>query len=178
MEIAKIKNEDVGYNPCVLDGKVFERIGSRGVVVGGDGKIALFFEENKGDYKLPGGGVEGDETPTETFKREVYEEVGCEVDEIKEIGTIVEERSNANFSQVSHVFVSKLKKDLHELHLTAKERLWGGGMLWVTPKEALKLVTECADNLKNLSDENLYHLKFMVMRDRKILEYVIENKII
>lgn len=154
------------------------RIGARGLVVREDGKIAIFCEENKGDYKLPGGGVQGDESPVKAFVREVYEEAGCEILEPKEIAIIKEERSHHNFVQTSYVFIAKLKKDLKELHLTAKERLWGGNVYWKTPKEALFLIEESLTKLKNLSDENLYHLKFMVMRDAKILKYVIENNLI
>ncbi len=175
--IAVIKDEDIGeISKNNKEPKI--RIGARGIVVRFDGKIALFFEEKKGDYKLPGGGIEGDEMPEQTFAREVYEEVGCEVCEIKEIATIEEERSHADFKQISHVFVSKLKKDLEELHLTAKERVWGGNMRWVEPKEALELVEKSFNELKNLTDENLYHVKFMVMRDYKILDYALKNNIL
>lgn len=175
--IATIKDEDFGLT-SVKKEVIRERVGSRGIVLREDGKLAIFYEENKGDYKLPGGGVEGDESPAETFKREVYEEVGCEIEDLKEIATVKEERSQAGFTQLSHVFISKLKTDLHELHLTAKERVWGGDVRWFTPEEALANLKECINNLKNLTEENLYHLKFMVMRDIKILEYVISNKIL
>ena len=168
--IAYINDADFGLESVPLTNPRI-RVGARGIVIRDDGKISLFNENNKGDYKLPGGGVEGGETPEQTFKREVYEEVGCEITDIREVGLVFEERSHFNFQQVSHVFIGRLVKDLHELHLTAKERVWGGKMLWVEPKEALRLVTECMDNLKNLTPENEYHLRFMVLRDRKILEY-------
>ena len=167
-----VKDEDIGFKSVQMK-KPMVRIASRGVVIRNDGKIALFYEENKGDYKLPGGGIEGGEIPVKTFEREVYEEVGCEVSDVEEIGVVIEERTLANFIQMSHVFVSKLKKDLHSLSLTSKERVWGGKMLWVSPKEALTLVSNCFDNLKNLTAENEYHVKFMVLRDRKILEYIL-----
>ena len=172
--IAYVSDNDLGLEVVPLDNPRV-RIGARGIVERDDGKICLFYEEKKGDFKLPGGGVEGGETPEETFLREVYEEVGCEIYDLQEIGVAVEERTAANFQQISHVFVAKLKKDLKELHLTAKERVWGGNMMWVEPREALSLITESFNNLKDLSPENEYHVKFMVLRDRKILEYYLKG---
>lgn len=177
MEIAKITDENFGERNEPLN-EPFARQGARGIVVRDDGKIALFFESEKGDYKLPGGGVEGGETPDKTFEREVFEEVGLEVRDVQELGTVEEIRSHANFKQISHVFLSKLKKDSGELHLTAKERFWGGKMIWADPSEAFELLSNSRKNLKNLSEENLYHVKFMVERDYQILKYILENKIL
>ena len=175
--IANITDEIFGEVPAEMDNPK-QRVGARGIVVREDGKIALFNEANKGDFKLPGGGIEGDEDPAKTFIREVYEEAGCEVYEPKEIAIIKEERTHHNFVQTSHVFVAKLKKDCGELHLTAKEKLWGGKIYWKTPEEALALIEESLNKLKNLTSENLYHLKFMVMRDAKILAYAIEKDLL
>lgn len=168
--IAYITDADFGLESVPMQNPQV-RVAARGLVVREDGCICLFNEENKGDYKLPGGGVEGGETPEQTVVREVYEEAGCEVSIERELGVCFEQRSHSNFEQISHIYLCKLKKDLHELHLTTKERVWGGRKVWVQPKEALRLVTECMDELKNLTPENEYHLRFMVLRDRKILEY-------
>lgn len=57
------------------------RLGARGIAIREDGKIAIFNKSNKNEYKLPGGGLEGEgeEEPEEAFKREVLEEIGCEI---------------------------------------------------------------------------------------------------
>lgn len=60
------------------------RLGARGIAIREDGKIAIFNKSNKNEYKLPGGGLEGEgegeEEPEEAFKREVLEEIGCEIE--------------------------------------------------------------------------------------------------
>lgn len=58
------------------------RLGARGLAIREDGKIAIFNKSNKNEYKLPGGGLEGEgeEEPEEAFKREVLEEIGCEIE--------------------------------------------------------------------------------------------------
>lgn len=58
------------------------RLGVRGIAIREDGKIAIFNKSNKNEYKLPGGGLEGEgeEEPEEAFKREVLEEIGCEIE--------------------------------------------------------------------------------------------------
>lgn len=58
------------------------RLGARGIAIREDGKIAIFNKSNKNEYKLPGGGLEGEgeEEPEEAFKREVLEEIGCKIE--------------------------------------------------------------------------------------------------
>ena len=51
-------------------------------------------------------------------------------------------------------------------------------MIWETPENALKLIADCFNNLKASKYETVYHTKFIVFRDRKILEKYIEiNKV-
>lgn len=47
-----------------------------------EGKIALIkrIREGKTYYVFPGGGIEDDETPEEAAKREVYEELGVQIE--------------------------------------------------------------------------------------------------
>ena len=54
------------------------KVSSRGIVLKGD-KMLAFVKQNTRQYKLPGGGREGAETPTETFAREILEETGYTV---------------------------------------------------------------------------------------------------
>ena len=72
------------------------RYGARGIVIRDDGKIAIFNKSLKNEYKLPGGGVDPGEDLKEAFKREVREEVGCDIEIIDELGTIEEHKSLDN----------------------------------------------------------------------------------
>lgn len=168
-------DEDFGLNSIEFNNPRV-RLGARGIIIDENGKIALFNKANKNEYKLPGGGIDEGENPEKAFKREALEETGCEIEIIKFLGTIEEHKSLDNFKQTSYIYVAKVIKKKKELNLTQKEKDEGARLLWVEDKEALKLITECYDNLKESKYENLYHSKFIVMRDKYILNYYLESK--
>ncbi len=170
-----ITDEDLGLESTKFNNPRL-RIGARGIVKRQDGKIAIFNKVNKNEYKLPGGGVEDQEDIKEAFLREVLEETGCKVTIEKELGTIEEHKTLDNFKQISYVFEASVLEDSHKLNLTKKEKDEGARLLWVEPEEGLKLITECYNNLKGSKYENLYHSKFISLRDRTILEYYLNNK--
>ena len=60
--------------------------------------------------------------------------------------------------------------------LTGKEKEEGLEFLWGDINEALKKMTECLGKLKESKYDDIYIIKFMVMRDIKILEYYLKNK--
>lgn len=173
--IYKVTDMDISNELTLLNNPDI-RYGARGIVINDKGEIALFNKSNKNEYKLPGGGVEENEDLELAFKREAMEETGCEIEIIKKLGTIEEHKGKTNFKQVSHVFVAKVIKDTGKLNLTEKEAKEGAKLMWVKPSEALRLITECYDNLIPSETETLYMSKFIVTRDRKILEYYLENE--
>ena len=63
------------------------RAGSRAVIVR-DGKILLSHETVSGWWLVPGGGVEGEETPEECCVREVEEETGVIVRPLRQFLTL------------------------------------------------------------------------------------------
>ena len=169
-----IKDENIGEISNILDNPK-ERIAARGIVLRKDGKIAIFNKSNKNEYKLPGGGVEIGEDVEDAFKREIKEETGCDITIIDKLGIIKEEKSKNNFQQISHVFVSRVVKDNKKLNLTDKEKDEGGKLIWVSVEKALELITNCYDKLKPSKYEDIYNTKFIVLRDKKILEYYMEK---
>ena len=171
--ICKITDEDIGEKNSIMENPKL-RLGARGIVIREDGKIAIFNKSNKNEYKLPGGGLEGEEKPEEAFKREVLEETGCEVEITQILGTTEEYKSLNNFKQISYVFVSKVIKDTKQLNVTEKEKDEGAKLIWETPEKALKLITECFGKLVASKYSSIYSTKFVVLRDRKILEKYIE----
>lgn len=172
--IGILKDEDFGLksigskNPRI-------RFAARGIIIDND-KIAIFNKTKKNEYKLPGGGIEDNETSEEAFIREAKEETGCEIEIIKKLGTIEEHKTLDNFKQISHVFVAKVINNTNKLDLTQKEKDEGARLIWTSDSEALNLITNCFDNLKESEYENLYHTKFIVLRDKLILEYYLKNK--
>lgn len=170
----KITDEDIGEVSKNMDNPRL-RLGARGIVVREDGKIAIFNKSNKNEYKLPGGGIEGNEKPEEAFKREVLEETGCKIETIKELGTTEEYKTLDNFKQISYVFVGKVLEDTKQLNVTQKEKDEGAKLVWETPENALKVITESYDKLIASKYESVYHTRFIALRDRKILEYYIKH---
>lgn len=167
--IGRLTDEDVGEKVVEMNNPEI-RIGARGIVLRDDGKMAVFYKTNKNEYKLPGGGLEGYETPEDAFKREVLEETGCQVKITKKLGVIEECKSINNFKQISHVFVSKVVRDTNKLNLTEKEKYEGSKLVWATPQEALKLIAESYDKLVESKYQSVYSTRFVILRDKKILE--------
>lgn len=151
------------------------RVAARGIVMREDRKIAIQNKSNKNEYKLVGGGMEENEDPIIAFKREVLEEASCEVEVIEQLGITEEYKSLQNLKQISNIFIAKVTNDIYKLNLTEKEKSEGAKLLWVEPKEALELITNCYDKLLPSKYDDVYDTKFVVLRDRKILEYCIEN---
>lgn len=118
--IAKITDEDIGEEMVQMH-DVFHRKASRGIVLDESDQMAVFYKKNKNQYKLPGGGLEKNETFEEAFIREVKEEVGCEVEIIKCLGYTEEYKTKSNYIQTSYVFIGKITKKLDNLELTQME---------------------------------------------------------
>ena len=172
--IYKLTDEDIGEKLVEMKNPRL-RLGDRGIVIRNDGKIAVFYKSNKNEYKLPGGGLEENEKPEEAFIREAMEETGCEVEIIDTLGTIEEYKSLENFKQISYVFVGRVLNDTKKLNVTQKEKDEGAKLLWREPLEALELIKNCINDLKGSAYENVYFTKFIVLRDRKILEYYLNK---
>lgn len=177
--IGQIKDEDIGEKSKSVE-QYRQRFGARGIVIRENGKIAVFNKSLKNEFKLPGGGIDEGEETAEAFKREVFEETGCKIEIIDFLGTIEEIKTQDNFRQMSYVYVGKVIEDTKTLHVTEQEEKEGAKLLWETPEKALELIKDCYDKLLPSPCEadlfSVYHTKFMVRRDCKILETYLQNK--
>lgn len=173
--LAKITDKEIDESIVAYENPS-TRVASRGIVLNEKGEIAIFHKKNKNEYKLPGGGMEENESKEDTFKREILEETGCQVEILEYMGYTEEIRSQLNFTQTSYVFVSKVISNSKELHLTQKEAEEGGELVWLPPEVALQLIRESFDNLKGSKYDSLYSTKFIAKRDETILnEYILNN---
>jgi 8-oxo-dGTP diphosphatase len=165
-----IKNEDFGLENKDFSENHDTRYASRGIVVNPETKeIAVVVKVNINEYKLPGGGKEGDETEEETFYREVFEETGCKVNIIKKLGVIKEERSGIDQIQYSNIFVSELIEDTGELHPTEKEIEEGLTIKWMNVDDALNAIKNSFNTVTG-DERGIYVEHFIIQRDVKILE--------
>lgn len=153
------------------------RNGARGIVIRQDGKIAIFYKSNKKQYKLPGGGIENNETPEIAFKREVLEETGCNVEIIKKLGITKEYKSRENFLQTSHIFISKVVNDTKKLNTTKKEKDEGAKVIWEEARKALELIKKSYEIIISSKYSSVYSAKFVVLRDIRILEYYLVKEV-
>ncbi len=174
--IFKLTDKDFGIKPKEMNNHNL-RLAARGIVIREDGKIAIQNKSKKNEFKLVGGGMEENENPSVAFQREVLEEAGCKIEIIEELGTTEEYKSLQNLKQISYVFVARVINNIHSLNLTEKEKNEGAKLLWLEPKEALRLITDCYDKLLPSEYDDVYDTRFVVLRDRKILEYYLENNI-
>lgn len=78
-----------------------------GAVVIDTGKLLLLHKKSSEHFELPGGKVEDGETYEEAMKREVKEEIDCEVKVKKYLGYVEFVRKGKGFR--SHMFLVELK---------------------------------------------------------------------
>lgn len=175
-EIAVISDSDFGLENKINNTEPIIRLGARGIVYDDTGKIAILHKKNKNEYKLPGGGIEQGEEPSDTFKRECEEEIGCTIEIEEEIGTIIENKTQENFKQLSFVYTAKKISDLGFNKLSEQEKKEGSEIVWLSKLEALNKMKSALDNLKASEFDSIYRTKFMILRDIKILEYYLNKK--
>ena len=115
----------------------------RGIVYDDDFRIALIrvkhIDEKFGErdmYETPGGGKNPDETLLEGFKREIKEEVGADLDNIIELGRVVDYYNKIGRRNNNHYFMGHIVR-LGERHLEEYEQRWGLSVEFMTIDEAI-----------------------------------------
>lgn len=108
-------------------------------------KKILLVQSNKGDYKLPGGGIEANEKHAECLMREVTEETGYVNCVVKEkLGTVIERKldeydERALFQMTSHYYIcdltnnNKIAQQLDKYEIAQEFT-----PVWVTLDEAIE----------------------------------------
>src|SRR3989338_10770242 len=142
------------------------RKAARAVVFDNENRIGLLNVSGRGYYKLPGGGIEKDEDTKTALDRECEEELGAKVEALKEIGSIVEYRAQLKLWQISYCFLARTGSEKKAPNFTDEEKSFGFEVVWVEPKEALRLL-----NLQQTTD---YEGKFIEERDFCFLAKALE----
>ena len=142
----------------------------RGIVVDQAGNVAVFNKRNANEYKLPGGVVKTGENVEETFLKEIKREIGCEIEIIEDIGIVEEHMGQDDIVQETYVYVGRVLEK-GKIDYNNQEIDEFGKVMWVSPEEALKLISDYKKEVDMQDIENVYHAKFSVYRDEFITRY-------
>lgn len=142
----------------------------RGIVVDQAGNVAVFNKRVADEYKLPGGVVKDGESAEETFLKEIKREIGCEIEIIEDIGIVEEYMSQDDIIQETYVYVGRVLEK-GKIDYNNQEVDEFGKVIWVSPEEALKLISDYKKEIDTQEIENTYHAKYSVYRDEFIARY-------
>jgi 8-oxo-dGTP pyrophosphatase MutT (NUDIX family) len=146
------------------------REAARAVVVDDDNAIALLHVTRDHYYKLPGGGIEGDEDASEALERELLEEIGTTAEIVANLGTVQEYRYYWNMDQVSYCYLAKQYGKKGEPNYTEEELNEGFEIVWAKNiDEAITLLESSKDVAYDDSDI-MRNVTFMRLRDVAIAE--------
>lgn len=132
-----------------------------------EGKIAIM-NVTKGNYhKLPGGGIQQEETNDQALEREVKEETGCEIEIKGAVGITIECKDKDNEVQISYVYVANVLDKPGNTALTEEEERDGFKLEWRTIEEVKELF--------NKDTPTKYTDRFISLRDKRILEFYLSR---
>ncbi len=165
--IKTIRDTDVGSDTSNPE-KYEERRAARAIVFDKENKVALLHATKKGYHKLPGGGIEAGEDIVEALKRESLEEIGCNIENVKELGIIEEYRNQFVMHQISYCFIADLAGEKGQNHLEEDEVADGFEPVWMSLEEAIK-------TLESESTIAHYEGKFIRLRDLTFLKEAVHH---
>jgi len=113
-----------------------KREASRAILFDNEGYIPLIFVSKYNFHKLPGGGIDIDESKEDALKRECLEEVGAKIKINGKVGKIIEYRTIFDTKQISYCYygdiLSKGKPDFCD-----NEKAEGCQIIWLNLNDAI-----------------------------------------
>lgn len=118
------------------------RTTARAILLDAEGHVALMHVGRKGYHKLPGGGLEGDETIEQGLVRELMEETGCTAEVLQPLGTVEEYRARGGFLQISHAFLACVTGPKGTPSFDVFEQADNFSIKWLPLAEALNILSQ------------------------------------
>lgn len=139
------------------------RQAARAVVVDEHGLVAVLDVTKEQYYKLPGGGMEEGEDAFLALRRECLEEMGCDIEVVEELGSVVEYRKIFQLKQISYCYIATVRGEKGPPHLTKHETDKGFIPLWLS-------YTEVSDAMASSTPTSVEGRLYIVPRDTFLLK--------
>ncbi len=157
-------------DPCEGEGDILRRKAVRALAEQ-EGRL-LMVRTAKGDYKFPGGGINGGEDPEGALRREVEEETGYLVDAIRPLIETFERRPDYLdeencFEMTSYYYAASIREETGEQKLDPYEADLDFTPVLIRLEEAYRANLDVLDNQ---ADPNSW-----VRRETKILRKLLER---
>ncbi|MCF0132111.1 MAG: NUDIX domain-containing protein [Pseudobutyrivibrio sp.] len=158
------------YEECT---GLLEKVSTRGIIFRGD-KIAMQ-RDAAGIYKIPGGGVEANESYIQALIREVAEETGLIIIEesIREIGEITELRQDIfepdkKFVRHNLFYFAQVKDVTVPLKMTDSEKERGFHLHWATLEEIYNTNMSLISHDLTTPDKDMIFIKMLLDSEIKM----------
>lgn len=150
------------------------RLAARTVILDESNNKIAILEVKGGDYhKIPGGGVEGDESLEETALREAIEEGACDVELLTNLGeTEFESPVFKDLISRSVCFLARKVADHNTTAFTEEETENEFKLLWLSFEEAIERFENVSNKIGFELEMNNRDLKYI----KKAKTYIKESK--
>ena len=143
-QIAIIRGQDIAPGSPLVDPSNYPYRECARAVLFHSKRVALVYIANEHYYKLPGGGIEPNETAVAALRREVLEETGYQIENIKEIGETLEYKDFKPERQRALCFTAAIVGKPIVVQLTDEEKAIGPTLVWADNLEQAIKLTEVA----------------------------------
>ena len=168
-QLALLDQHQLGLREASDQSISYTRRAARAVLFNAAGQVAIMHFTATGSYKLPGGGINEGEDTVAALHREIREETGYKITDIKELGEVVEYRYYCGMHQVSYCYTATATQFVGT-QLTQKEQDGGMELQWfdTIPQAVAAIVSGHQVD----EDGSPIGLKMMIQRDVAILKAV------
>lgn len=139
----KLLKEIFHASGLCLTGKTISRESVRGIIAN-QHHLLMIYSTVTGEYKFPGGGISTGETHEQALMREIQEESGAMLAEIKyAFGKVIEydvpiEHNYDVFKKISYYYVCRIDHVLGECSLDPYEKDLGFTPIWIDIDSAIQ----------------------------------------